>query len=132
MNEQEPNVRLDFIFCNTTVTGINDVFVCEDKPTVAESVKDVKKTREIREKSLLYWKAILPYSLGLEHLSSISCRFNKLKLMITSTKIIDNTIVHTNIKETSIPVSERCGGAIANYLTIIISLMVNIIYINLF
>ncbi|KAI8641104.1 hypothetical protein BD408DRAFT_389390 [Parasitella parasitica] len=127
VNEQEPNVKLDFIFCNTSITGINDVFICEDKPTEAESVKDITKTRKLREKSLMYWKAILPHSHALEHLSSTSCRFNKLKLLITSTKIINETTVHTTIKETSIPVSERSGGAIADYLTIIISLMRTIV-----
>lgn len=40
-----PNVKLDFIFCNTSVTGINDVLICEDKPTENESTKDSKKKK---------------------------------------------------------------------------------------
>ncbi|KAL7328698.1 hypothetical protein PS15p_206928 [Mucor circinelloides] len=37
--EQEPNVKLDVIFYNISITGINDVYIREDKPTVAESEK---------------------------------------------------------------------------------------------
>lgn len=124
IKEDEPNVKLDFIFCNTSVTGINDVLICEDKPTENESTKDIKKTRKLREKSLVYWRSILHYSNALEHLSSTSCRFNKLNLLITTTKVIDNTIVHTTLKEVSIPASERSGGAIADFISVVISLMV--------
>lgn len=106
--------------------------ICEDKLTEAKSVKDITKIRKLREQSLSYWKTILPYPHAIEHLSSTSCRFSKLKLSITSTKIIGDTIVHTTVKETSIPVSEGSGGAIADYLSIIISLMVNILYRVLF
>ncbi|KAL4214686.1 hypothetical protein AB4K20DRAFT_1974204 [Rhizopus microsporus] len=72
-----PNVKLDFIFCNTYATGINDVLICEDKLTENKS----KKTRKSREKLLVYWRSILHYSNALEHLSSTSCRFNKLNLL---------------------------------------------------
>jgi hypothetical protein len=124
LKEDEPNMRLDFIFCNTSVTGINDVLICEDKPTENESTKDLKKTRKLREKSLVYWRSILHCSNTLEHLSSTSCRFNKLNLLITTIKIIDSTIIHTTLKEVSIPVSERSGGAIADFISVVISLMV--------
>lgn len=129
MKEKEPNIKLDFIFCNTNIAGINDVLVCEDKSTDAESTKDVAKTRKIREKTLNYWRAILPHGHALEHLSSISCRFNKLKLVITMTRIVDGITIHTTLKETSIPASESSGGAIADYISIVISLMVNILFI---
>lgn len=77
IKEDEPNVKLDFIFCNTYATGINDVLICEDKLTENKS----KKTRKSREKLLVYWRSILHYSNALEHLSSTSCRFNKLNLL---------------------------------------------------
>jgi hypothetical protein len=117
-------VKLDFIFCNTSVDGINGSLICEDKPTENESTKDVKKTRKLRGKALVYWKSILHYSNALEHLSATSCRFNKLNLLITCTKIIDNITVHTTLKQISIPTSEKSGGAIADFISVVISLMV--------
>ncbi|CEP19363.1 hypothetical protein [Parasitella parasitica] len=113
-----PNVKLDFIFCNTSIAGINVVLICEDKPTENESTKDSEKTRKLRKKAVVYWGSILHFSNALEHLSSTSCRFNKLNLLITTTKIIDSTIIHTTLKEVSIPVSERSGGAIADFISL--------------
>lgn len=46
LKEDEPNMRLDFIFCNISVTGLNDVLICEDKPTENESTKDLKEKHE--------------------------------------------------------------------------------------
>lgn len=129
LKEEEPNIKLDFIFCNTSIAGVNDVLVCEDKSTDAESTKDLAKTRKIREKTLNYWKAILPYGHALEHLSPISCRFNKLKLVITMTRIVDGITIYTTLKKISIPMSESSGGAIADYISIVISLMVNILFV---
>lgn len=68
--------------------------------------------------------SFLRYSNALEHLLSTLCRFNKLNLLISTTKVIDSTIVHTTLKEVSIPASERSGGAIANFISVVISLMV--------
>ncbi|CAO3657244.1 unnamed protein product [Mucor hiemalis] len=42
IEKDEANVKIDFIFCNTFVTGINNVLVCEDKPTENELIKDLK------------------------------------------------------------------------------------------
>ncbi|KAL7322933.1 hypothetical protein PS15p_210901 [Mucor circinelloides] len=127
LKEEEPNIKLDFIFCNTSIAGVNDVLVCEDKSTDAESTKDLAKTRKIREKTLNYWKAILPYGHALEHLSPISCRFNKLKLVITMTRIVDGITIYTTLKKISIPMSESSGGAIADYISIVISLMRHVV-----
>ncbi|KAI8062775.1 uncharacterized protein B0P05DRAFT_599327 [Gilbertella persicaria] len=110
IKEDEPNVRLDFIFCNTSVTGTNDVLICEDKPTGKESTKDTKKPTEKNQ-----------------HFSLTSCCFNKLKLIITTTKIIDNTIVHTILREVSMSASEKSVRAIADFISVIISLMRTIV-----
>ncbi|KAI7892877.1 uncharacterized protein EV154DRAFT_479784 [Mucor mucedo] len=86
-----------------------------------------RQRRHQREKLLVYWRSILHFSNALEHLSSTSCRVNKLNLSITITKIIDSTIMHTTFKEVSIPVPEKSGGAIADYISVVMSLMRTIV-----
>lgn len=124
VEEDEHDVRLDFIFTNIAVAGLGDALFCEDKPTDKVSKKDETKACHLREKSLIYWKSLLPYDACLNHLMAISCQFNKLKLIITGTKIVNGIIMHSRLKEVNIPCSDQSGAMLANYLATVISLMV--------
>lgn len=46
----EKDIRLDFIFTNST--GIQDMFFCEDKPTIKISNKDKHKADYLRESAV--------------------------------------------------------------------------------
>ncbi|KAG2229996.1 hypothetical protein INT48_002814, partial [Thamnidium elegans] len=41
IEEKESNVKPDFIFCDTSISSINDALICEDEPTENESTKDI-------------------------------------------------------------------------------------------
>ncbi|CAO3657374.1 unnamed protein product [Mucor hiemalis] len=58
LDDDTKNVEMDFIFSHTV--GLSDAFYCEDKPN-NNDLKDQKKTKNIREKSLKYWSILLPY-----------------------------------------------------------------------
>ncbi|KAI7887586.1 uncharacterized protein EV154DRAFT_427101, partial [Mucor mucedo] len=77
--ESTKDVKLDFIFSHMN-NEMTDSFFCEDKSTDKESGKDGRKAHYLREKSLEYWTTLLPYSSEIQHLTSISCQFNRLKL----------------------------------------------------
>ncbi|KAL0142590.1 hypothetical protein V8B55DRAFT_1499567, partial [Mucor lusitanicus] len=80
------------IFFNTATRS--DGLVCEDKPTDAESSKDCKKVKDLREKALLYWYSLLPFRECIDYLMAISCQFSKLKLTIRASKLIDEVMTH--------------------------------------
>lgn len=61
----------------------------------------------------------------IQHFTSISCQFSRLKLQIKATKIINGVTVHVLLKEVHIPADARDGSGIGVYLTTIISLVVN-------
>lgn len=124
LDDSAKNVRLDFIFSHVN-TDINDGFFCEDKPNEEECLKDNKKSKALREKSLEYWSHMLPYKGCIKYITSISCQFNKLKLQVKATKIIDGITVHVCLKEVRIPSDGRDGATMAEYLTTIISLLVS-------
>ncbi|KAI9252231.1 hypothetical protein EDC94DRAFT_281146 [Helicostylum pulchrum] len=117
----EKDIRLDFIFTNSS--GIQDVFFCEDKPTVKASNKDKQKADYLRESTLRHWTSLLPYEECTQHLCVLSCHFNKLNLRIMGTKLVDGIIVHACLKEIGIPLSDNNGAGIAEYLTTVISLV---------
>ncbi|KAI9262569.1 hypothetical protein EDC94DRAFT_496657, partial [Helicostylum pulchrum] len=78
------NIKLDFIFLPMN-SEISDSFFCEDKSTEKEARKDRKKAKYLREKYLQYWVILLPYKAEIQRLTSISCKFNRLKLQIKAT-----------------------------------------------
>lgn len=105
LSPQQKNVRLDFIF--THVAGLNVSFFCEDKPTFKKSARDNMKSKDLREKALVYWSYLLPYEDCTTFITAVSCQFNKLNLQFKATKIIDGVIVHTNQKEVNISSDEQ-------------------------
>jgi hypothetical protein len=123
VDANEKDIRLDFIFTNST--GIQDVFFCEDKPTIKISNKDKHKADYLRESALRYWSSLLPYEECTQHLCALSCHFNKLNLRIMGTKLINGIIIHACLKEIDIPLSDNNGAGIAEYLTAVISLVVS-------
>ncbi|KAG2212348.1 hypothetical protein INT47_001708 [Mucor saturninus] len=102
---QQKNVRLDFIF--THVAGLNVSFFCEDKPRFKTSARDNMKSKDLREKTLVYWSYLLPYEDCLTFITAVSCQFYKLNLQFKETKIIDGVIVHTILKEVNISSDEQ-------------------------
>lgn len=118
------NIKLDFIFLRMN-SEISDSFFCEDKSTEKEARKDRKKAKYLREKYLQYWVILLPYKAEIQRLTSISCKFNRSKLQIKATKIINGINVHVLLKEVRIPVDARDSSSIAEYLTTIISPVVS-------
>ncbi|KAI9487694.1 MAG: hypothetical protein EXX96DRAFT_615451 [Benjaminiella poitrasii] len=115
------DIRLDFIFTNST--GIQDVFFCEDKPTIKVSNKDKNKADYLRESALRHWSSLLPYEECTQHLCALSCHFNKLNLRIMGTKLVNGIMIHACLKEIAIPLSDNNGAGIAEYLTAVISLV---------
>ena len=59
VNVNEKDIRLDFIFTNST--GIQDVFFCENEPTIKISNKDKHKADYLRESALRHWSSLLLY-----------------------------------------------------------------------
>ncbi|KAI8646640.1 hypothetical protein BD408DRAFT_440016 [Parasitella parasitica] len=114
------NVRLDFIFTNSS--GLNDAFYCEDKPNERAS-KDIKKTRYLREQALNYWVSLLPYNECIEHITAVTCQFNKLTLQIAATKFIAGVTVSSVLREVRIPNNDQEGASVADYLATVISLV---------
>lgn len=123
VDANEKDIRLDFIFTNST--GIQDVFFCEEKPTIKISNKDKHKADRLRESALRYWSSLLPYEECTQHLCALSCHFNKLNLRIMSTKLISGIIIHACLKEIDIPLSDNNGAGVAEYLTAVLSLVVS-------
>ncbi|KAG1305472.1 hypothetical protein G6F64_008349 [Rhizopus arrhizus] len=121
VDANEKDIRLDFIFTNST--GIQDVFFCEEKPTIKISNKDKHKADRLRESALRYWSSLLPYEECTQHLCALSCHFNKLNLRIMSTKLISGIIIHACLKEIDIPLSDNNGAGVAEYLTAVLSLV---------
>ncbi|CEI92304.1 hypothetical protein RMCBS344292_06569 [Rhizopus microsporus] len=117
----EKDIRLDFIFTNST--GIQDVFFCEDKPTIKVSNKDKNKADYLRESALRHWSSLLPYEECTQHLCALSCHFNKLNLRIMGTKLVNGIMIHACLKEIAVPLSDNNGAGIAEYLTAVISLV---------
>ncbi|ORE13986.1 hypothetical protein BCV71DRAFT_276999 [Rhizopus microsporus] len=120
IDAETKNIRLDFIFTNNG--GLNDAFYCEDKPN-ERALKDSEKTRRLREQALNYWVSLLPYDECIEHITVVTCQFNKLKLQITATKFIAGATVHSALKEVRIPNNNQEGASVAEYLATIISLV---------
>lgn len=122
--ESTKDVKLDFIFSHMD-NEMTDSFFCEDKSTDTESGKDGRKAHYLREKYLEYWTTLLPYKSEIQHLTSISCQFNRLKLKIKAAKIITGITVHVTLKEVRIPTDARDSYSIAEYLMTVISLIVS-------
>ncbi|KAG1136864.1 hypothetical protein G6F37_011659 [Rhizopus arrhizus] len=114
------DVRLDFIFTNRS--GLNDAFYCEDKPYERAS-KDNKKTRHLREQALNYWVSLLPYNECIEHITAVTCQFNKLKFQIAATKFIAGVTVRSALRKVRIPNNDQEGTSVADYLATVISLI---------
>ncbi|GAN08225.1 hypothetical protein MAM1_0194c07732 [Mucor ambiguus] len=123
------NVRLDFIFTNSS--GLNDAFYCEDKPYERAS-RDIKKTRHLREQALNYWVSLLPYNECIEHITAVTCQFNKLTLQIAATKFIAGVTISSVLKEVRIPNNDQEGASVADYLATVISLVVCALALNTF
>jgi hypothetical protein len=77
---------MDFIFIHKG--GLDDIFYCEDKPTISGCGKDNKKLKFLRQSTVDYWSTILPFEGCLKYLTIVTCQFNKLKLQISATKVI--------------------------------------------
>ncbi|KAG2191955.1 hypothetical protein INT47_004738, partial [Mucor saturninus] len=118
---EQKNVKLDFIFSH--VAGLSDGLFCEDKPTPKESIKDNRKAKDLRENTLVYWASLLPYEECIKFITAFSCQFNKLKLQISLTKVIDGVILHSSPKEVHILSDEQDGTSLAEYLSTVISLV---------
>jgi hypothetical protein len=123
LHSEQKDIKLDFIFSH--VAGVNDGLFCEDKPTSKESIKDNMKAKGLRENTLIYWTPLLPYEECIKFITAVSCQFNKLKLRINLTKVIDGVIVHSSPKEVNIPSDEQDGTSFAEYLSTVISLVVS-------
>ncbi|KAI9469028.1 MAG: hypothetical protein EXX96DRAFT_492230, partial [Benjaminiella poitrasii] len=121
LGEDEKDVRLDFVFTNST--GIQDVFFCEDKPKAKESAKDKNKSSCLRERTLRYWSKLLPYEECSEHLCALSCHFSQLNMKIMGSKLVDGMIIHACLKEVAIPADGNNGAGLAEYLITVISLV---------
>ncbi|KAI9025241.1 hypothetical protein CLU79DRAFT_81124 [Phycomyces nitens] len=86
--------------------------------------KDTKKTRHLREQALNYWESLLPYSECIEHITAVTCQFNKLMPQIAATKFIAGVTVSSVLKEIRIPNNnDQEGTSIADYLATVISLV---------
>ena len=123
------DIRLDFIFTNSS--GLNDAFYCEDKPYERAS-KDNEKTRNLREQALNYWVSLLPYNECIEHITAVTCQFNKLTLQIAATKYIAGVTVRSALREVRIPNKDQEGASVADYLATVISLVVCALVLNTF
>lgn len=120
-NGETKDVKLDFIFTNSS--GLNDAFYCEDRPYERAS-KDNEKTRRLREHALNYWVSLLPYNECIEHITAVTCQFNKLKLQIAATKFIAGVTVRSALREVRIPNNDQEGASVADCLATVISLVV--------
>lgn len=123
------NVKLDFIFTN--ISGLNDAFYCEDKPSERAS-KDMEKTRCLRGQALNYWVSLLPYKECIEHITAVTCQFNRLTLQIAATKFIAGVTVCSVLKEVKIPNNDQEGASVVDYLATVISLVVCAITLDAF
>lgn len=123
------NVRLDFIFTNNI--GLNDALYHEDKPYERAS-KDNEKTRHLREQALNYQVSLLPHNECIEHITAVTCQFNKLTLQIAATKFIAGVTVSLVLREFRIPNNVQEGASVADYLATVISLFVCALALNTF
>ncbi|CAO3674634.1 unnamed protein product [Rhizopus stolonifer] len=119
LDEDEKDIYFDFFFTNST--GVQDVLFCEDKLKVKESTKDKSKSSYLREQKLRYRSKLLPYEKFSEYLCALSCHFNMLNLKIMGSKLVDGIIIHTWLKEVSIPGDADNGASPTEYMAAVIS-----------
>ncbi|KAI9480254.1 MAG: hypothetical protein EXX96DRAFT_561728 [Benjaminiella poitrasii] len=124
LDKTEKDVRVDLL-CYVRKYG--DIFSCEDKAADVrdDSVKeDVEKAIKLREKTLLYWRSILPIPSEITNIESISAQFFGLSLTIYGSRMLsDGKIIHYKKCTASIPSTfDPDSSQAAHFLLVVLSL----------
>ncbi|GAA5810875.1 hypothetical protein MFLAVUS_004303 [Mucor flavus] len=124
LDKTEKDVKVDLL-CYTKKYG--DIFSCEDKAGDVrdDSVEeDVEKAIKLREKTLLYWRSILPIPSEITNIESISAQFFGLSLTIYGSRMLsDGKIIHYKKFTASIsPTFNPDSSQAAHFLLVVLSL----------
>lgn len=132
ITSDEKDVKVDLILFNNQ---LGDIFSCEDKPaeaTEADVEADIKKTKHLRQKCLLYIKSILPHPSLINTVEVISSQFYGLSLTIYGSRMTESgTIIHYQKGVASLsPVFSM--PEVAHFLLTVMSLQVMLLLLFLF